>query len=145
MAHYHAKENSGLPRCIKEKNHIFEVYVLNGWDIENLQSREIAYLMGMVIKVDQVQKIFDQRGWMKREPVKIYVREDTKPCWVSTEKWIPFPFLLKVKTEQEGKGMIEKITPIRLSISDLLGELKGIETIIEDILVYRRTNIEQEE
>ena len=59
------------------------VYVY-GRDIANFLSREGAHFMGMVIKVDKVQNIFDQGGWMKGEPEKIPLREDVKLYCVST-------------------------------------------------------------
>ena len=52
----------------------------------------------MVIKVDQVQNIFDQEGCIEGKPVKIYLREDMKPYCVTSAIWITFPLLVDVET-----------------------------------------------
>ena len=66
-------------------------------DIKNLLYREVSYLMGKVIKVDQVQNIFNQVGYMKSELMKIHLREDKKLFCVTTARRILFPLLPKVK------------------------------------------------
>ena len=68
---------------------------------KNLLSIEIANRMGIVIKVNQVQKIFDQGSYMKSEPTKILLKEDAKSYCVMTARRISFSFILKVKTELE--------------------------------------------
>ena len=59
----------------KEKNYTYKVYILNFQDIENLLSNEVAFLMEIVIKVDQTQKIFDQDqgNCIKDEHIKIHL------------------------------------------------------------------------
>ena len=72
---------------------------------ENLLPSESGYLMGMVIKVSQVQNIFNQESCMKGKPVKNRQREDAKR--------VMFLLLPKVKTELErleGEDITEKVT-----------------------------------
>ena len=88
----------------KWKNHIFVEHVLNGLDIKHFLSREFAYSVEIVIKVDEVQNIFNLKSWSSDNSLK-----SSKPYCVTTERWISFSLLPKVKIKLEypkGEGII---------------------------------------
>ena len=108
--HYRTKKHSRL-RSIKGK-YTFKGFLQNDWDIENLLSREVTHLMGMLIKVDQVQNIFDQGNRMKGDPRKIHLREDAKPYCVTTEEQIKLPKVESDLERLEGDSIKEKVNKL---------------------------------
>ena len=68
--------------------------------------------MEMVIKLDEIQNIFDQQDCMKGDLVNIHLGDDAKSYYVTTANRIPFPILSKIRTKFErldGDDIIEKL------------------------------------
>ena len=74
----------------KNKTHHFEIHVIDN-NTDNLSSRDIAYKMGLVILVANVN------GCMKGNHVKIMLRENVVLYCTPTAWRISFPILHKIK------------------------------------------------
>lgn len=97
----------------KGKMYEFRIHVVNRLH-SNLLARNVAYTMGLVPKVENVNlDVFGQTGCIKGKPVKITLKEDVTPYCVTTARRVPFPLMPKVKAEldrMEHDNIINKVT-----------------------------------
>ena len=79
----------------KDITYKIRVFVASGND-SNLLSRETAAKMGLVKRVNEVQRCI---GLLKTSPVHIHLRDDSKPVCIPTARRIPFPLFAQVEAE----------------------------------------------
>lgn len=97
--------------CFKDKTHIFPIHVIEG--NSTLLGRSAATALGLIQRVEEIDtSIFGSVGLVKCDPVKITLRQDSKPYCVTTARRVPFPLMSKVAKELkhlEDEGIIEKV------------------------------------
>lgn len=69
--------------------------------------------MGLVKRVQQVKAAKNYQEMLKRDPVKIHLKERVVPYAIHTARRVPLPLIHKVQAElqqMEEQGVIKKVT-----------------------------------
>ncbi|KAK7102731.1 hypothetical protein V1264_020912 [Littorina saxatilis] len=70
--------------------------------------------MGLVRRLEDIDsRVFGSTGLLKTQPVKLILKEGSKPYSVSTARRVPFPIQKQVKEQldkMERDGVIKKVT-----------------------------------
>ena len=86
----------------------YKVHVIETANGSNLLGRNVAVAMGLVQRVEEVQKCQStfgkDLGLLNIKPVRICLREDAEPYAVNTARRVSGPLLPKVKAELERMG-----------------------------------------
>lgn len=117
------KSPGGIVQCmgkfeteveLKNEQFQFQIFVVKGTQ-HNLLSRDAAFTMGLVKRVEAVGPLFGELDDRPADcpPVKITLQKDAQPYSVHTARRIPIPLIEKVEEElkrMEKAEIIQKIT-----------------------------------
>lgn len=98
----------------KKVTYRFRVVVVPNTAGTNLLGRAVSEKMGLVKRLEDIDsRVFGSTGLLKTQPVKLILKEGSKPYSVSTARRVPFPIQKQVKEQldkMERDGVIKKVT-----------------------------------
>ena len=94
-----------------DRQYTMRLFITNSQS-NNLLARSTIEQLGLVKKIQEVDRSFDDLGLMKTKPLKIIFKEDTMPFNVCAQRRIPFPLLKNVKIEIKRMKEIKVISKI---------------------------------
>lgn len=106
----------------KGKTHPLTAYVVWGRTVNNLLSRPLSVEMNLVKRINETvcdrghPQTYGEHETLKKEPVRILLKDNAQPYAVHTARRVPLPMLQKVKEElqrMEKNGIIERVTEPR--------------------------------